>query len=142
MAYSTMDNLLALLPEKTLITLSSDQTGATAVDADNIDSAISQADQVIDGYVGLQRQVPLDPVPGLIKTISANLAVYHLYRRRNQVPEIWANQYKADLAVLAKIGSGQIGFGSADTPEAPPAQVLTNSSAKVMGGPGGLLEGF
>ncbi len=142
MGYSTVDNLLALLPETTLITLSNDQPGATAVDADNIAAAISQADQVIDGYVGMQRQVPLDPAPGLIKTISANLAIYYLYRRRNQAPEIWANQYKADLAVLVKISTGQIGFGSAETPEAPPAQVLTTSSAKIMGGPGGLLERF
>ncbi len=142
MAYAQLTQLLALLPEETLIKLSSDQTGAAAVDAATIDAAIAQADQVIDGYVGMQRTVPLDPVPGLIRTISANLAVYFLYRRRNQVPEIWESQYKADLAVLVKISTGQIGFGSAGTKQDPPGQTLASSSGKVFGGPGGLLEGF
>lgn len=143
MSYSELNDLLALLPEETLVKLSNDQGGAGAVDQDNIDAAILQADRVIDGYVGLQRTVPLDPVPGLVKTISANLAVFHLYRRRNQVPEIWENQYKADLAVLMKIGEGKIGFGSSiEKPQPPPGQVLSHSSSKILGGSGGLLEGF
>lgn len=140
--YSTLDNLLALLPEETLIKLSNDQGGASAIDQDNIDAAIQQADRVIDGYVGLQRTVPLNPVPGLITTISANLAVFHLYRRRNQVPEIWENQYKADTAVLVKIGEGKISFGGDIQPAAPPQQTLAHSSKKTLGGSGGLLEGY
>lgn len=140
--YSTLDNLLALLPAETLVKLSNDQVGAAAVDQDNIDAAILQADRVIDGYVGLQRTVPLDPVPGLIATISANLAVFHLYRRRNQVPDIWENQYKADMAVLVKIGEGKISFGGDVQPAAPPQQTLAHSSKKTLGGSGGLLEGY
>lgn len=142
MSYSSLDDLLALLPEELLVRLSNDLAGAGSVDQDNIDAAIRQADQTIDGYVGLQRTVPLDPVPGLIRTISANLAVYFLYRRRNQVPEIWENQYKADMAVLVKIGEGKLSFGSAEKPSPPPGQVLAHSSGKILGGQGGLLEGF
>ena len=140
--YSTLENLLALLPEAALIKLSNDQAGATEVDAANIAAAIAQADRVIDGYVGLQRTVPLDPVPGLIPIISANMAIYNLYRRRNQVPEIWENQYKADVAVLVKISTGQISFGGDVKPAAPPQQALAHSSKKVLGGDGGLLEGY
>ena len=142
MAYSTIDNLLALLPAAALIKLSNDQAGAIAVDMTTIAAAIAQADTVIDGYVGVQRQVPLDPVPGLIRTISANLAIFNLYRRRNQVPEIWESQYKADIGVLLKISTGSISFGSDVTPAAPPQQALAQSSGKVLSGPGGLLEGF
>lgn len=142
MGYSTLPDLLALLPEETLVKLSNDQGGATTVDAANIEAAIAQADRIIDGYVGLQRSVPLDPVPGLIRIISANLAVCHLYRRRNQLPEIWESQYKADLAVLAKIASGQLSFGGDGKPAAPPQQTLAHSSKKTLGGAGGLLEGY
>ena len=142
MAYATLDNLLALLPEETLVKLSNDQGGANAVDTDNIDAAIVQADRVIDGYVGVQRTVPLDPVPGLIATISANLAIFNLYRRRNQVPEIWESQYKADLAVLTKISTGQISFGGDVQPAAAPERTLAHSSGKVLSGKGGLLEGY
>lgn len=140
--YSTLDNLLALLPEAALIKLSNDQSGATAVDMTTIEAAIAQGDTVIDGYVGVQRQVPLDPVPGLIKTISANLAIFNLYRRRNQVPEIWESQYKADVAVLVKISTGQISFGGDDKPAPAPQQTLAHSPVKVLSGKGGLLEGY
>ncbi|BDD88872.1 gp436 family protein [Desulfofustis limnaeus] len=142
MAYAQLADLVALLPEETLIRLSNDQNDASAVDGATIAAAIDQADRVIDGYVGMQRTVPLDPVPGLIRTISANLAVYFLYRRRNQVPEVWDKQYQADLAVLVKISTGQIGFGAAGKKEEPPGQTLAASSGKVFGGSGGLLEGF
>lgn len=142
MAYSTVDNLLPLLPEATLIKLSNDESGASSIDAANVSSAIAQADLTIDGFVGVQRQVPLDPVPGLIRIISANLAVYNLYRRRGQMPEIWESQYKADMAVLTKISTGQISFGSDVKPAAPPAQTLAHSSKKTLGGSGGLLEGY
>lgn len=142
MAYSTHDTLLALLPEAALIKLSNDQPGATAVDMTTVSAAIAQGDSVIDGYVGVQRQVPLDPVPGLIKTISANLAIFNLYRRRNQVPEIWESQYKADVAVLVKISTGQISFGSDVKPQAAPGQTLAHSPGKVLSGSGGLLEGY
>ncbi|SHH33379.1 gp436 family protein [Desulfofustis glycolicus] len=142
MAYAQLTDLVALLPEETLIKLSNDQAGAEAVDDATIAAAIDQAGRVIDGYVGLQRTVPLDPVPGLIRTIAANLAVFFLYRRRNQVPEVWEKQYQADLAVLVKISTGQIGFGATEKTESPPGQTLAASSGKVYGGPGGLLEGF
>jgi len=143
MAYSTKEDLEAILPEKTLIKISNDQSGATAIDTTNIDKAINQGDRLIDGYVGLQREVPLSPVPGLIKNMSAQFAIYFLYRRRNQVPEIWQNQYKADVAVLVKMGEGKITLGGSEAkPADPPQQALAHSSKKVMGGTGGLLEGF
>lgn len=142
MAYSTVDNLLPLLPEATLVKLSNDESGASAIDAANVESAIAQADLTIDGFVGVQRQVPLDPVPGLIRIISANLAVYNLYRRRGQIPEIWESQYKADMAVLTKISTGQISFGGDGKPAAAPQQALAHSSKKTLGGSGGLLEGY
>ena len=142
MAYSTLTDLKALVPEATLIKLSNDQGGATAIDAVNIASAIAQADREIDGYVGVQRRGPLDPVPGLIQTISGNLAIYNLYRRRSLVPETWESQRKSDVALLVKIAAGQISFGSDAKPAAPPQQALAHSSKKTLGGSGGLLEGY
>lgn len=142
MAYSSSEDLKALLPEKTLIKISSDQSGATELDMTNVDKAIAQGDRLIDGYVGLQKEVPLSPVPGLIAVMSAQFGIYFLYRRRNQVPDIWQSQYKADVAVLVKMGEGKISLGAADKPAPAPAKVLSHSSGKVMSGSGGLLEKF
>ncbi len=144
MAYSNIDDLKELLPESILVEISNDQVAADEIDMNAIEAAIRKADSMINGYVGVQKQVPLDPVPGMIKTISANLAVYNLYRRRNMVPEIWQDQYKADTAVLLKISSGQISIGVAATErkKESPAQALTHSSPKKMGGSGGLLNNY
>lgn len=142
MGYCTLDDLRGLIEERHLLALSNDQPGAAAIDQVNIDAAIAQADKVIDGYAGVQRTVPLDPVPGLIRTLSANMAVFFLYRRRGQVPEIWEQQYRNDVQVLVKISTGQISFGAAAAPVPAPERAVTASSPKTMGGAGGLLEGF
>lgn len=144
MPYSTIDNLLELMPEKNLIDISNDEGGAETVNLDNVVAAIAKADSVIDGYVGAQKKVPLDPVPGLVQTLSCNLAIFFLYRRLGMVPDIWQDQYKADTAVLVKISTGQISLGvaSGEAAKEPPAQALTNSSPKIMGGPNGLLSKF
>lgn len=141
MAYSTLDDLLALLPEATLIKLSNDQAGATAVDMTVVAAAIAQGDSAIDGYVN-RSDAPLYPVPVLVKNISANLAIFNLYRRRNQVPDIWASQYKLDVATLEKIASGKIVLDGDVVPAPAPQQTLAHSPAKVLSGQGGLLEGF
>lgn len=143
MAYSTLEDLRRLIEERHLVALSNDNATGTVVNDANIATAIEQADRLIDGYAGLQRTVPLTPVPGLIKMLSASLAVFLLYRRRGQVPEIWEKQYQADMTVLHKIGAGTLTFGSPETGrEPPPERALTSSSAKTLGGSGGLLGGF
>ena len=142
MAYCTLDDLRGLIEEQHLITLSNDQAGAVSVDAANIEAAIAQADKVVDAYAGVQRTVPLDPVPGLIRTLSANLAVYYLYRRRGRVLEIWEQQHRTDEQILLRLSTGQITFGAAEAKAAAPERALVSSSAKTLGGSGGLLEGF
>ncbi|PID77569.1 MAG: hypothetical protein CSB24_00770 [Deltaproteobacteria bacterium] len=145
MAYSSIEDLKKLVPEATLITLSNDQPGAAVIDEENAKGAIAKADSIIDGYVETGgRPLPLNPVPGLIKTISANIAIYHLFRRRNQVPEIWQEQYKADMAVLTKISTGQIGFGgdAGGSGAEKPAKTITASAPKVMSGKNGLLSRY
>ena len=142
MGYCAVDDLRGLIEERHLVALSNDQPGAASINQVNIDAAIDQADKVIDGYAGVQRTVPLNPVPGLIRTLSANMAVFFLYRRRGQVPEIWEQQYRNDVQVLVKISTGQISFGAAALSEPPPERALTASSPKALGGSGGMLEGF
>lgn len=141
--YSTLADIQRLIEDRHIITLSNDDPTATEPHEPTITAAIEQADRLIDSYAGLQRIVPLSPVPELVKTLSATLAVFFLYRRRGQVPEIWEQQYKNDCAVLQKIGEGKLTFGAAKTGrEVPPERALTSSSAKTLGGSGGLLEGF
>lgn len=143
MAYCALADIQRLIEDRHIITLSNDDPAAIEPHLPTVLAAIEQADRLIDSYAGLQRTVPLSPVPELVRTLSATLTVFFLYRRRGQVPEIWEQQYRNDCAVLQKIGEGRLAFGAAKTGrEAPPERALTSSSAKTLGGSGGLLEGF
>ena len=143
MSYSTLADIRKLVEERHIVALSNDDPAADKPHQPAIKAAIEQADRLIDSYAGLQRSVPLSPVPELVKTLSATLAVFFLYRRRGQVPEIWERQYKNDCAVLAKIGEGKLTFGAWEAGGmAPPERALTSGGAKTLGGSGGLLEGF
>lgn len=143
MGYCALADIRRLIEDRHIITLSNDDPAADKPNQPAVKAAIEQADRLIDSYAGLQRTVPLSPVPELVRTLSATLAVFFLYRRRGQVPEIWEQQYRNDCAVLQKIGEGKLVFGAPETgSEAPPERALTSSSAKTLGGSGGLLEGF
>ena len=143
MGYSNLEDLTALLPEATLIKLSNDQRQAEVVDLVNIDQAINQADREIDGFVGLVRTVPLNPVPQLIQTLSGQMAIFNLYRRRGQVPDMWQSQYSSAKRTLERIGQGSMSLGAEAGATAEPAErVLASSSPRIMGGSGGMLEKF
>lgn len=114
MAYSTPDDIKKLIPEADLIQLTDDE-GTGQVITSRVDEAIDQADREIDGYIGTVREVPLDPVPGLIQNLSAKMAIYYLYGRRarqwNEIPEVWQGHYENAISLLEKIARGLISLG-------------------------------
>ncbi|MBI4796597.1 MAG: DUF1320 domain-containing protein, partial [Deltaproteobacteria bacterium] len=69
--------------------------------------AIARADAEIDAACGLRYAVPFSPVPERVKSLSADLAVYHLYSRRGVAPEVWRQKYKDALAFLKQVAGGQ-----------------------------------
>ena len=141
--YCDISDIGNLVEERHVIALSNDDPAATAPDAANVEAAIRQADRLIDSYAGLHRSAPLDPVPELVRGLSATLAVFFLYRRRGQVPEVWEKQHQADLATLRLIGEGRLTFGPAGGGrENPPQRALTSSTPRAFGGSDGLLEEF
>ncbi len=115
MPYSTLDEIVKLLPEATLIELT-DDTGAGTVDGAVVAEAIAQADAEIDSYCGGRYGVPLSPVPEIAKKLSADIALYHLYSRRvAQMPEARKDRYKDAVRLLEGIAKGAVTLG-ADTP--------------------------
>jgi phage gp36-like protein len=105
MAYSTLSDLTNLVSESVLVQLTDDEmTGA--VDAD------------IDGYCGKRYVVPFDPVPDLVAKMSADVALYNLYGRRDDVPEIRAERYKNAITFLKGVAAGSNSLGE-DDPDTP-----------------------
>ena len=105
MAYSTQDDLLAMIPEAELAALTA-ETGDEP-DAQVAAEAIDRADAEIDAACGMRYRVPFSPAPERVKSLSADLAIYHLYSRRGVAPAIWRQKYLDALAFLKQVAGGQ-----------------------------------
>lgn len=113
MAYSTKSDIEKKLPPKQLIQLSDDNDDLLP-DTGVIDEAITGADDEINGYVALRYTVPLSPVPGLIRTMSINIAIKNLHDRRGIERDTVKENYKHAINQLQKIAEGKMTLG--DTP--------------------------
>ncbi len=125
MAYCTQADILERLPQDILVQLTDDDdTGQ--VDAPVVQRAIADADAEIDGYVGTRHQVPLSPVPDLLRKLSVEIAIYHLYSRRRGAPDEWRQRYDDAIRLLRDLAAGKISLGVYDpqgSPAGSPAQV-------------------
>jgi phage gp36-like protein len=105
MAYCTEDDLLKMIPQAELVDLTVDSGDVP----DNliIAEVISKADAEIDSYLGIKYMVPVSPTPDQVKALSVDLAIYHLYSRRNLVPPVRQQKYKDAVAFLKQVAAGQ-----------------------------------
>jgi phage gp36-like protein len=130
MAYSTLDDIKAHIPEENLIQLTDDENLGT-INQTRIDEAIEYADEIINGYLRGRYTLPLSPVPGLITKLSVDLAIFHLYSRRLELemPESMMQRYKNAIKLLEQIQRGLITLGvdSDVTPE--PGEYKTSKTS-------------
>jgi phage gp36-like protein len=105
MAYCTEDDLLKMIPQAELVDLTVDS--GEVPDNLIITEVISKADAEIDSYLGIKYMVPVSPTPDQVKALSVDLAIYHLYSRRNLVPPVRQQKYKDAVAFLKQVAAGQ-----------------------------------
>lgn len=86
------------------------------VETAKITKAITDADALINSYMGKLYQVPVSPVPAVVANVSAEEAIYNLYGLRRRVPEYWENRHKDNLSWLAKVAKGQVSLGIEPVP--------------------------
>lgn len=112
MPYCALTDITKTVPEKDIIQLT-DDNGLGVVDQVKADDAISYADQLIDSYLRGRYPLPLTTVPGLIKNLSADIALFHLYGRRIElnIPESIMAKYKNAIKLLEQIQKGLISLG-------------------------------
>jgi len=115
--YCSLNDIQAIVPEDDLVELTDDATPPTFINEDVIDRAITDAGELIDGYLRGRYTLPLSPVPGLINTLAADITIYRLYARRIRLtpPEIVTERYKEAQKILGKIQSGNVSLGSENT---------------------------
>lgn len=114
MRYCSLSDLELAIPPQTLIWLSNDDESATVMNPTVIEEAVLQAEELIDGYLRGRYNLPLDPMPSIVKDVTVNLTRHWLYARRpegRELPEAVTRTYKSALQVLEAIRDGKITIG-------------------------------
>jgi phage gp36-like protein len=112
MAYCTQNDLLQLIPVAELAELTT-EAGDTP-DPNVVAEAISKADAEIDAYLATRYQVPFNPAPGVVRALSVDLALYHLYSRRSVAPQVRRQKYQDAVAFLKQAAAGQAAVAGAE----------------------------
>ncbi|WP_310601201.1 DUF1320 domain-containing protein [Desulfobulbus sp.] len=112
--YCAANDIRSIMPEMDLIELTDDTIPPVSANDEVIDRAITDAGELIDGYLRGRYTLPLAPVPRLLNTLAADVAVYRLYARRLRLtpPEIVTERYKNVLKILEQIQAGKISLGA------------------------------
>lgn len=83
------------------------------INSDVITQAIIDADAEIDAYCGSQFSgLPFSNVPDIVRAKAVDIAIYHLYSRRQGAPEWRSKRYDDAIRFLAKVSEGKITFGA------------------------------
>ena len=106
--YCNLADMITQVPGQTLIELSDDSGVAIIPDEGNVNAAISQAGDDIDGYLRGSYALPLTTIPSVVKNIAVDLAIYNLWTRRPErdVPDVILRKNLAAIAKLKDIQRG------------------------------------
>jgi phage gp36-like protein len=114
MAYCTQDDLLLMITVEELSELTTEM--GEAPDLMVVEEAIAKADGEIDAYLGVRYSLPLAGIPDQVRSLSVDMALYHLYSRRSVAPLVRAQKYAAAVAFLKQVAAGQaLVAGAGDT---------------------------
>lgn len=105
-----------------------DPDGTGRIDRQLLVSTLAAVQAVADAHIGARYAVPLDPVPEIVKVAIGDMARVRLYPR--EAPAGIAEQAKAALKILERIGEGRLPLGIAA------AAVAAPSSAPIVVSPG------
>lgn len=105
MTYATRDDMETRFGRAELVQLTDDD-GTGEMVLSKLDTALADADQVINGYAAGTYAVPLVPVPDLVTRWACDIARYFLHR--DGVPELVEKNYKAALLTLKDVAKGDL----------------------------------
>lgn len=104
--YVDKDYMIARFGEDVLIELTDRATPQTGEIVDAIlDSAITTASGLIDGYVAGRYRVPITPVPEIIKDCTAKITFFYLCGER--YTDANRKAYEDSVSILRDIGAGK-----------------------------------
>src|SRR5512146_1958076 len=114
MSYCALKDISKLIPDEELTHITADS--GDVVDAAIVTEAIEKADAEIDAYLSMRYAVPLTTVPSIVKALSVDIALYHLYSRRSVAPEVRRTKYEDAIKLLRDIANNKATIGATDSP--------------------------
>ena len=104
--YATQQDLIDRFGQEELVELTDRaDPPAGVIDATVVTRALTDADALIDGYVGARYDLPLSSTPALLVDLAADIARYKLYK--DDPTEAVESRNKAALATLRDISTGK-----------------------------------
>lgn len=114
-----------------------DETATADRARGRIETAVAEADALIDGYLGKRYPLPLSSPPGILATWARAIARYKLHGDRisGEDKDPIARDYRDALRFLAQIAEGKFSLGLEDPVAQGPSlgEVRIESGAKVFG---------
>ena len=104
MPYCNQNDLDALITVTELVELTTEM--GNIPDTTVITEIIDRVDTEIDSYVSVRYATPLVSVPDIIKWLSVDMVIYHLYSRRSAVPSIRQTKYDHAVKFLQNVALG------------------------------------
>lgn len=134
--YCTQDDLLKQVREDVLLDLADDDRDGQVDDA-VVTAAIESASDLVDGYCGPRYSVPFDPVPGVVRRLSTDLAVYNLFARRGfdmqSADRAVVERYRDAIRFFEKVAEGKVAIGiGSNEPHTPPTKTSVASRPQVF----------
>lgn len=117
MAYISIDELKALVPDSVMRELSDDITGGE-INADLVQTVIVEACEEVDGYLRNRYTLPFKDTPTLVTKCVKQIARYALYDRRPEgfeLPRAVRDGYTDTIKKLESIRDGKLSLGVPDT---------------------------
>jgi phage gp36-like protein len=133
MPYCTQNDLESLVPIKELAELTTEW--GDIPDFTVITEIISKADAEIDSYVSVRYEIPFLKIPDMIRALSMDMAIYHLYSRRSAVPAIRQTKYEDAIRLLQNVAVGKsniVGFGGTEVSNKSSAAAEIVSSERIF----------
>ncbi len=130
MAYSSIDDIAAILDSREIIQLTTTDEHRPEDLADaqlraKVAEVIERADGEINGLIAARYVTPRNPTPGILHTISKMLGVYYLYRNKPhlKLSDQWVEDIKYYRSILQQIAKGSMDLPEPDesTGESSPA---------------------
>lgn len=137
MRYCTRADIGKAIPEMTLVQLSNDDPSAMEPNEEVIEDSVRQAEELVDGYLRGRYDLPLNPVPTVLRDAVVYLARHWLYQRRPEgaLPDAVKDSRKDTIKLLESIRDGVVTLGMPGGQAAPePGEIHVRARPQQFGG--------